>query len=169
MTERDDVVREVYESAYKNEMTYAGCSQTVLGALQEKFDEITPSVFRSGSALAAGVARHGESCGALVAAIMAVSAVAGRQRLENYDEYQEAMNLGMQVYEEFKKEIGHTICWEIHKIKYGRAYKLYLPEDREVFREIGCRSEQGCPVVCGTAAAIAARMILKLKGGSEST
>lgn len=163
MVNRQKLLSEVYELAFENERNYTGCSQTVLAALREKFSEVSSDVFKAGSALAGGVARQGESCAALIAAIMAVSAVVGRERLEDMEQYQKAMDPAIKVYDKFKEQIGHTICAEIHKIRYGRRYKLYLPEEREVFRDVGCRNPKGCPVVCGTAARIAAEAILDIK------
>lgn len=164
MGEREKILDEVYQDAFENERNYTGCSQTVLAALMKQFHEITPEVFRSGSALAGGVARHGESCGALLGAVMAVSAVTGRERLENLEQYQNAMNTAIRVFDEFKARIGHTICAEIHKLKYGRVYDLTIPEEREKFRDVGCRNREGCPIVCGTAARIAADTIFEIKG-----
>lgn len=168
MGEREELLNKVYRDAFDNERNFTGCSQTVLAALMKQFKEITPEVFRSGSALAGGVARQGESCAALIGAIMAVSAVMGRQSLENMEQYQHAMENGIRVFDRFKAQIGHTLCADIHKARYGRVYNLTLPEEREKFREIGCRSVTGCPVVCGTAARIAAEVILDIKGKIHS-
>ena len=120
-------------------------------------------VFKAGSALAGGVARQGETCGALVGAIMAISSVAGRERLENKEQYQKAMELAMQVYARFKEEVGHTLCGEIHKIRYGKVYRLYVPEERQAFMAEGGHSRRGCPEVCGIAARIAAQTVLDIK------
>jgi C_GCAxxG_C_C family probable redox protein len=163
MENRQKLLEEVYRLAFENEMQYTGCSQTVLGALKEKFSDISEDVFKAGSVLAGGVARQGESCGALIGALMAVSAVCGRERLEDMDAYQKAMDPAVSVYHKFKEEIGDTICAEIHKLRYGRVYNLSLPEERQIFREIGCSNVNGCPVVCGTAARIAAEAILDIK------
>ena len=163
MQNSEEFLKEVYDLAFDNEKKYTGCSQTVLGALKEKFSEVSEDVFKAGSVLAGGVARQGESCGALIAALMAVSAVCGRERLEDMDAYQKAMEPAIRVCQKFKEEIGDTICAEIHKLRYGRAYKLSLPEERQIFLEIGCRNVNGCPVVCGTAARIAAETILDIK------
>jgi C_GCAxxG_C_C family probable redox protein len=159
MSERERKLDEVFQRAFKNEITYTGCCQTVLAALKEEFPEITAEVVRSGSALAGGVARRGESCGALIGAIIAVSAVTGRQELQDIDQYQRAMDLGNRVFEHFKRDIGHTVCAEIQKLKYERVYNLMDAEEREKFRAIGCRNPKGCPVVCGTAARIAAGIL----------
>lgn len=120
-------------------------------------------MLKAGSALAGGVARRGETCGALTGAIMAVSCVVGRERLEDRKQYGKAMEVADRIYEEFREKIGHTLCAEIHKIRYGRVYRLFIKEEREAFHEMGGHGEKGCPEVCGVAARIAADVILSIK------
>jgi len=120
-------------------------------------------VLKAGSGLAGGVARHGETCGALTGAIMALSSVVGREKLEDIEQYRKAMELAGRVYNLFREKVGHTLCWEIHKIKFGKIYRLFIPEERDAFHEMGGHNRKGCPEVCGIAARIAADLILDLK------
>ena len=122
--------------------------------------------FKVASALSGGVARRGETCGALIGGIMGICQVVGRESIEDKDQYGKAMAPSGDMYLRFKEEIGHTICAEIHKILYGKAYKLYDEEERQAFHEAGGHEPQGCPGVCGKAAKIAARIILDLKAES---
>ncbi len=102
----------------------------------------------------------GETCGALTGAIMGVCCVVGRERLEDLEQYQRAMKECARVYNAFKEKIGHTLCEEIHKIKYGRVYHLIIPEEAKAFHDQGGHSRTGCPEVCGVAARAAAEVIL---------
>ena len=111
--------------------------------------------------MAGGVARHGETCGALIGALMALGMVAGRKRIEDVDAYQACMELALEVREKFLERVGHTLCAEIHKILLGRWYRLYEDADREKFHEDGGHERTGCPGVCGKAARIAAEIILR--------
>jgi C_GCAxxG_C_C family probable redox protein len=131
--------------------------------LQEKLNVGSKEVFKAGSALAGGVARKGETCGALTGAIMAIGSVVGRERLEDVEQYQRAMEPATRIYDLFKEKIGHTLCCEIHKIRYGKVYRLFVPEEREAFHNMGGHSRKGCPEVCGIAARFAADVILDLK------
>jgi hypothetical protein len=79
------------------------------------------------------------------------------------EQYQKAMELAMQVYARFKEEVGQTLCGEIHKIRYGKVYRLYIPEERQAFMAGGGHDRGGCPEVCGIAARIAAQTILGMK------
>ena len=111
--------------------------------------------------MAGGVARYGETCGALTGAIMAIGIVAGRKKIEDVDTYQSCMRLALEVREKFLKRVGHTLCAEIHKILLGRSYRLYDDEEREKFHDDGGHTREGCPGVCGKAAKIAATIILR--------
>ncbi len=123
----------------------------------------TSEVFKAASALAGGVARRGETCGALTGAIMAIGLVAGREKMEEVEQYNKAMVPAEEVYLRFQKEVGHTICPEIHQILYGKSYRLHIPEERKAFLEAGGHSAVGCPSVCEKAAKIAADIILRLQ------
>jgi len=123
----------------------------------------SPEVFKAGSALAGGVARRGETCGALTGAIMAVCSVVGRERLEDREQYVKAMEEAGRIYDRFNEEIGHTLCSEIHKKRYGKVYRLHIPAEKDAFHEMGGHSRTGCPEVCGIAARIAAEALLAIK------
>jgi C_GCAxxG_C_C family probable redox protein len=124
-------------------------------------------IMKAGSALAGGVARQGETCGALTGAIMAIGSLIGRERLEDIEQYRKAMEPATRIYNLFKEKIGHTLCWEIHKIRYGKIYRLCIPEEGQAFHEMGGHGRKGCPAVCGIAARIAADVILDLREGSK--
>ncbi|MBA4421758.1 MAG: hypothetical protein C0390_01505 [Syntrophus sp. (in: bacteria)] len=131
--------------------------------MQEKLNVGSAEVFKAGSALAGGVARRGETCGALTGAIMAVCSVVGRERLEDREQYGKAMEEAGRVYDLFAKEVGHTLCEDIHKNRFGKVYHLIIPEERTAFHEAGGHSKTGCPQVCGIAARIAAEVLLDIK------
>ena len=120
-------------------------------------------VFKAGSALAGGVARRMETCGALTGAIMGVCCLAGREMLEDKVQYQKSMDEAIRLSDQFNKEIGHTICAEIHKKRYGKVYNLAKAKEREAFHKEGGHGRKGCPEICGVAARIAAEIILDLK------
>ena len=131
--------------------------------MQEKLKVGSKDVFKAGSALAAGVAKRGETCGALTGAIMAIGTLVGRERLEDKDQLQFSMEVADEVYVLFREKVGHTLCSEIHKIRYGKTYRLFIPEESQAFHDDGGHTRQGCPEVCGIAAKIAAEIILDLK------
>jgi C_GCAxxG_C_C family probable redox protein len=124
-------------------------------------------VFKAGSALAGGVVRMGETCGALTGAIMGVCSLVGREKLEDRAQYGKAMEEAGRVYNLFRDRIGHTLCEKIHEIRYGKVYHLIDPKEREAFHHEGGHSRTGCPEVCGVAAQAAAEVILDLQKKSS--
>jgi C_GCAxxG_C_C family probable redox protein len=124
-------------------------------------------VFKAGSALAGGVVRMGETCGALTGAIMGVCSLVGREKLEDRAQYGKAMEEAGRVYNLFRDRIGHTLCEKIHEIRYGKVYHLIDPKEREAFHHEGGHSRTGCPEVCGVAAQAAAEVILDLQEKSS--
>lgn len=135
--------------------------------MQEKLDLEDVGAFKAASALAGGIAGRGETCGALIGGIVAIGQVFGRESLENIEQFQQAMILANDMYLKFKEAVGHTLCAEIHKILYGRSFKLYEEEGKKAFRAAGGRGPEGCPGVGSKAAKIAARIILDLKASGE--
>jgi C_GCAxxG_C_C family probable redox protein len=131
--------------------------------LQEKLNVESKEVFKAGSALAAGVAKRGETCGALTSAIMATGTLVGRERLGDKEQLQISMETADRVYVLFRERVSHTICSEIHNIRYGRVYGLFIPKESEAFHNMGGHSRKGCPEVYGIAARIAPEVILDLK------
>ena len=118
-------------------------------------------VFKAGSALAGGVAVQGETCGALTGAIMAIGCVVGRERLDDIPQYQKAKEPAKEMYHRFRDQVGHSICAEIHKIKFGKVYRLSDPREAKAFHEEGGHRRSGCPEVCGIAARTAADIIVR--------
>ena len=119
----------------------------------------------AGSAFGGGVVRHGETCGALIGLIMAIGMVAGRKQIENVSEKESCVKLASEARDTFLERVGHTLCAEIQRILFGRSYRMYLDEERQMFHDAGGHSREGCPGVCGKAARIAAEIILREREG----
>jgi len=124
-------------------------------------------VFKAASGLSAGVAKRGETCGALTGAIMATGLLVGREKFEDKEQLQRSLATADQIYLRFRQKVGHTLCSEIHKIRYGRVFRLFIPEEGKAFHNMGGHSRNGCPEVCGIAARIAADIILDIRPKRE--
>ncbi len=153
--------------AFQYEMEFGGCCQSVLAALQETLNLRDKGAFKAASALAGGVARRGETCGALIGAIMAVCQIVGRDKIEDVEQYRLAMEPAGEIFLKFKEEVGHTNCAEIQKILFGRPFRLHEEKEYEAFLAAGGHGPEGCPVVCGKAAKVAAEKILDLRDGGS--
>ena len=128
-----------------------------------------PGAFKAASALAGGIARRGETCGALIGGIMAICQIVGRESIEDTEQYREAMVPATDMYLRFKETVGHTLCAEIHKSLYGRSFKMYEEQDYEAFLKAGGHDPDGCPGVCAKAARIAANIILDLESSQRNS
>lgn len=162
---REKILDIIAKTAYNNDRAYEGCTRSVLAALIEHLHlssyEGTKEVIKASSALAAGVCRMGETCGALTGGIMAIGLVEGSDKLEDFDAYKRAMESSYKLYNRFKKIYGTTRCFEIQKKVLGRQYDFKKEEDREPWYKEGGLDK--CPMVCANAARLATEIILDLK------
>ncbi len=137
---QDHLITTIGETAYVYERTYHGCSQAVLGALQTHLGLGSQDSFKAATALAGGVARMGNTCGALLGGIMGIGLAFGRDVLEDAavsQGYGRAMDLGAELCRRFEKEFGSTHCRDIQKFLFGRRFDFRDPREREEFREAG--------------------------------
>ena len=165
-------IERVKRKALENDFL-SGCSQSVLGAIQEEFGIGNLDSFKAATVLSGGVARNGETCGAIIGALLALGLVIGRERLEDYDAYQGAMKVANEVRDKFMKELKtqfdfrgklqNTLCRHIQEKIYGRSFNLADDRERQAFLDAGGHSETGCPKVCGIAAKVVAEKIMELE------
>jgi C_GCAxxG_C_C family probable redox protein len=143
--------------------------------LQEEFDMGDLQSFKAATVLAGGVAKRGETCGALLGALMALGLAVGRERMEDTDRYRQAMEPAQRISQRFQEEIqaqfetslsgDTTLCRDIQAAIYGRSFNMNNPEDYNAFLESGGHSAEGCPKVCAVAAQVAAEEIIRLEEG----
>jgi len=164
---REKLLDIIAKSAYNNDRAYEGCTRCVLAALIEHLHlssyEGAKEVIKASSALAAGVCRMGETCGALTGGIMAIGLVTGSEKLEEFDAYVKSMGNSYKLYNRFKEKYGTTRCFEIQEKVLGRHYDFKNEEDGAAWYKDGGLDK--CPMVCATAARLAAEIILDLQKG----
>jgi len=163
-------VKAIRAKAHANE-NMSGCSQAVLAALQEGLVIGDVQSLKAATAFAGGLARRGESCGALVGALMALGLEEGRERLEDLPKLQSTTADGYTLCNEFmlrlgkefalKKPLSSTLCRDLQQAIYGRSWNLADPVQRTDFINSGGHGDDGCLKVCGIAAEAATEMILK--------
>lgn len=168
----EELVSKIRREAHNYDQ-YSGCSQSVLLSLQDNLGIGDMESFKAATVLSGGVARRGETCGAILGCLMALGLVAGRDDIKNYQQYSDAMGIADELCEEFKArlelEFGFDnpletcLCSEIQRGIYGRSFTLKNPEEREAFLAAGGHSDDGCYKVCGIAAEVAARRLLELQ------
>lgn len=162
---REKILDIIAKSAYNNDRAYEGCTRSVLAALIEHLKlsslEGAKEVIKASSALAGGVCRMGETCGALTGGIMAIGLVVGSENLAEFEAYKNSMNLSYKLYNRFMKKYNTTRCFEIQKKVLGRSYDFKDKDDGLAWYKDGGLDE--CPLVCGVAARLAAEVILDFK------
>jgi C_GCAxxG_C_C family probable redox protein len=131
MASTEKILDRIAKAAYDNDRAYEGCTRCVLAALQEHLhllhdDKAYRAVLKASTALAAGVARRGETCGALTGAIMAVGLVAGAGRLDDAEGYVKAMKAAAEVFDRFKNDYGTVKCFEIQEKLFWRHYDFSI-------------------------------------------
>ena len=167
----ENLVREIRQKAHNYDQ-YSGCSQSVLLAIQEGLDTGNNESFRSATVLSGGVARRGETCGALLGGLMALGLVHGRSRIEGTPSYVAAVAVANEIYDEFQRKLEEefdfseplesTLCSEIQTGIYGRSFNLRDKGEYGAFLAAGGHSDDGCYKVCGIAAEVTAARLLRI-------
>ncbi|MBD3205063.1 hypothetical protein GF319_01815 [Candidatus Bathyarchaeota archaeon] len=161
------IIDRVAKAAYDNNRAYEGCARCVLHAVQTHMHLVEEQVFshvlRSSTALSAGVARKGETCGALIGALMAVGLETGTERLDDFEGYVNTMKSASNLFDKFREEYGTVKCFEIQERLFGRKIDFFKDEDAEWWYEN--EGLDKCPGVCAVAAKLAAEELFKLREG----
>lgn len=164
---REKLLDIIAKSAYNNDRAYEGCTRCVLAALIDHLHlsscEGAKESLKASTGLAGGVCRMGESCGALTGGIMAIGLAIGSEKLEDFDAYKRVMENSCKLYNRFKEKYYTTRCFEIQEKVLGRRYDFKSKEDSEAWYKDGGLDK--CPMVCATAARLAAEIILDLQKG----
>jgi C_GCAxxG_C_C family probable redox protein len=156
----------VAKAAYDNNRAYEGCARCVLHALQTHLNitddqRAFTAAFKSSTALSAGVARKGETCGALIGALMAIGLEKGTESLGDFEGYVDTMGAASCVFDRFKEKYGAVKCFEIQEQLFGRRIDFFKEEEAEWwYRNEGLDK---CPGVCAVAARLAAEEIFKVR------
>lgn len=167
-----ELVRKIRNMAHEYDK-HSGCSQSVLLALQEGLGIGDLESFKAATVLSGGVARRGETCGAILGGLMALGLAYGRSRIEDTSQYVKACKVADDICRDFQKQLekefgfkeplGSILCREIQEKIYGRSFDLREDAQREAFLKAGGHSDRGCYKVCGIAAEVSARKILQLR------
>ncbi len=159
------ILDRVAKAAYDNNRAYEGCARCVLHALQTHLNiadsPAFKAAFKSSTALSAGVARKGETCGALLGGLLALGLETGTENLHDFSGYVDTMTLASNVFDRFKEKYGTVKCFEIQEKLFGRSIDFFKDEDAEWWYENDGLDK--CPGVCAVAARITAEEVMKLR------
>lgn len=166
--QKEKLLRNIEQDASFNEIHYYGCAQSTMAALQKYLRIGDLDTFKAASALGGGASGMGEVCGAVVAGIMAIGLVYGREKFDekanaHHDPvYLECRKRGRYLCEKFRREFGYLTCRDI-KYKMRGIY-LFEPSKAEPTAQDWANQDKNhdkCGEVCGKAARLAAEAIIE--------
>ena len=158
MKEYTTILDNLEAKAGAYEEAFGSCAQGTLLALQEQFGLGDGKTLKAATAMP-GVALRGETCGAVIGALMALGLAMGRERVGQDDEALRTYMAADRLCTEFKKEFGGCNCRDVQQHLFGRTFNLQDMKELEEFSRSG--AGQKCAIPAGKAARIAGRLILE--------
>ena len=159
---REEILEAAYQLGFEYEHGASYCAQAAVAALQDVFHLKNDEVFKASCGLSGGVGGSGVcTCGALSGSVMMLSALFGRNRtVFDFGRVDSRIeDLATLLVQRFEKEFDGLVCRDVQKKMFGRSFNFKDDADREVFIASGGHTDK-CPSVVGTAARLAAEIIL---------
>jgi len=156
-TARDEVLDRVERKAGDYEERSGCCAQGCLLALQEEFGLGDSLTFKAATAMP-GVALRGDTCGAVLGAIMAMGLAFGRDSLDDQKGFLRAIKYARRFTRRFEQEFDSIDCRDIVERLCGKRFDLADPQQGKEFEEMG--GYRICRVPPGKAARFAAEIIM---------
>jgi C_GCAxxG_C_C family probable redox protein len=171
-TNKERIIQDIRKKAHDYDK-FSGCSQSVLLSIQEELDLGDLEAFKAATVFGGGIARSGETCGALIGALMALGLVIGREKMEKTEQYRKAIEPAREIQRRFKEELKRqlqfkmdlktTLYKEIQENIYGKSFDMNDEKDYQAFLDAGGHGDLGCPRVCAIAAKWQEKLFSKLK------
>jgi len=155
---KEALLDRIEKDAHDYEREIHGCSRCVLKPLQDHLALGDESSLKASTPLAAGVAMRGETCGALLAGLLAIGMVTANEDLKDTNALANSLASGFRFAKKFEKAFGTTNCTKLQTEKLGRFYSLADPEQYKAFIAAGGYRE--CPKVVAKTARMTAEFIL---------
>ncbi len=155
-----------YELGYEYEGKYGACSQCTILAVMDARGTQDPSAFKAAFGFAGGIGSYSETCGALMAGVMAISLEHGRA-LENLTTITEetrrgCMKMVRALYARYIEEYGTIRCADVHQQIFGRTFNQWDDDDFQEFLRLGGHVDK-CTDVVGKVA----RWTVEILQGAE--
>ena len=160
----EEIIERIRQRARKNFSLGYNCSETVFEAVLGEMDlDLPPEALRLATGFGGGIGLYGDSCGAIIGAVLAVSAVHGRRALPQGEIKEVALKSKEQFYgrpgiyrifnqipNRIAEKYGATLCRELTK-KWQNDWL--------------CREHAlSCREIMMDAAGLAAEMVLSDRG-----
>ncbi len=105
------------------------CSQAMLSSYGEQFGLNREIALKVSGAFGGGMARMGETCGAVTGAFMAIGLKYGNARVEDKQAKERAYSLVREFVDRFKSRNGSIVCREL------LGYDISTPEGMKLIKE----------------------------------
>ena len=147
----------VAKAAYHNLRAYGNCCRSTLGSLGTHLRLEGAGALRAASTLAGGIGGTGETCGAVIGALMALGLRFGSEAPADLECATCARNAAVRFVERFRERFGSTRCYEIQEATVG--WRCNDPSLIEKW--IAADGPIACAAVCAEAARLAADLMLE--------
>jgi C_GCAxxG_C_C family probable redox protein len=149
---------ELEKKAGDYEELFVSCSQGTLLALQEHFNLGNAEVLKAATAMP-GMALRGDTCGAVVAGIMALGLAFGREKADDMAAVTRTTSAARKLCKRFEAEFGGCNCRDVQHGIFGRSFNLTDPQESMEF--VKANAIKKCRRPAERAARIAAELILE--------
>ena len=149
----------VARSAFTNLRAYSNCCRSTLDAVAQHIGPRDEALIRASSTLAGGIAGTGETCGAIVGALMAIGAALRSEDLLDGENDLLARRTAKAMVARFTELFSGTRCYAVQEHIIG--WRCDDPTKEEAWLEAD--GPIGCALVCAEAARDAARLILEAR------
>jgi C_GCAxxG_C_C family probable redox protein len=153
-----ELLDELNEKAAKYLAISMNCAQTSFIVLKEQFNLDDGAILKALTPFP-GVALRGETCGAVIGSMMALGLLYGRDKLDDEQGFLASLSPARKFCYRFEKELGSTMCGDIHKAMFGKRYDLTDPAQVAEWRAAGAVDK--CAAVVGNAVRIAAQIMME--------
>ena len=153
----EDRLNVLEQKAGDYEELYGSCAQGTLMALQEEFKMGNAQTIKAATAMP-GIALRGETCGAVIGAIMALGLAFGKDKPDDFAAVQRTTGASRKLCRRFEEEFGGCNCRDVQHHMFGRSFSLTDPKDQMEF--IKANASNKCRAPAGKAARIAGEIIL---------
>jgi C_GCAxxG_C_C family probable redox protein len=160
LAKKEEILDQIQSRAEQYEQVDQSCSKSPALAIMEAFGFGDVKIITALSALP-GVALTGETCGAVLGGMVALSAYFGDDDVLDFSANARCYAHSRKFIHLFEEELGTTKCREIHKdVVFGQYYPVADPKEGypSFLKDKGFEK---CALPPGVSARIAARIILE--------
>ena len=166
---RAEILDQVGKAAKEAQIRDDVCSRSTLIGLKTYFDWIPDELIRASTSLCGGAGASSGSCGTYTCGLLAVGLkhnVPLDEELADPSKQEIAASKFMEFRDRYLAAMGTTLCPELQKQVFGRAYIFTEPADCEEYWKILDHNVK-CGIIVEKATRVAAEMLLDAEGIAE--